>query len=289
MTGRGGEGVPSLEGHVALVTGCGRYRGIGRGIALALAAAGADIAVADVDPGGTRNAFEGGEEERAVGWKGLPSLVGELESLGRRALAVVGDVAAREDADRMVAEAVDHLGQVDILVNNAAAPHGEDRRVMWEVPEEAFDQVLRVDARGVFIMSVAVIKHLLARGSPGRIINMSSGAGRRGFAQRTAYSAAKFAVIGLTQSMALELAPYGITVNAVCPGAIDTARRTSTKARAAAGLESYGANDPRATGPPGGRLGSPADIGRAVVFLAEPAASFITGESLLVNGGLVLH
>lgn len=278
-----------LQSMTALVTGCGRFRGIGRGIALALAKAGADVAVADITEEGTRNDHESGEDDREAAWKGLPSLVEELTGMNRRAIAVTGDVAVRSDAERMVAQTVEHLGQVDILINNAAAPHGEDRNLMWEVPEAAFDEVLRVDAKGVFIMSTPVIKHLLERKAPGRIINMSSGAGRRGFARRTAYSAAKFAVIGLTQAMAQELAPHRITVNAVCPGAIDTARRTSTAARAAAGLESYSPEDPRAMGTPGNQVGTPADIARAVVFLAEPSAGFITGASLMVNGGLVMY
>lgn len=279
-----------LQGQVALVTGCGRLRGLGRGIALALAKAGADVAIADIKSDGTRNVYETGQDDLNAGWKGLPSLAAELSEMGARSIQVIGDVADQLDAERMVGETIAGLGQVDILVNNAAAPHGEDRNVVWKIPVEAFDEVMRVDARGVFLMSTPVIRHLLDRNAPGRIVNISSGAGRRGFALRTAYSAAKFAVIGLTQAMAQDLAPHGITVNAICPGAIDTARRTSTEAKVAEGDESYVIpGDPRSFGPLTGRVGTPDDIGRAVVFLAEPSATHITGESLMVNGGLVMY
>ena len=170
----------ALDGLVALVTGCGRYQGLGRGIALALADAGADVAVNDVTAGGTRNAAEGAAIEDEIGWNGLTSLVEEIESLGRRALAVVGDVADGADANRMVDQVGKGLGPVDILVNNAGAPHGADRGLTWEVPLDAFAEVLRINTTGVFLMSSAVTRQLLGRGAAGRIINISSGAGIRG-------------------------------------------------------------------------------------------------------------
>lgn len=277
----------ALDGQVALVTGCGRYRGLGRGIALALASAGADVALTDIARDGTRNVMEAGEEERAVGWKGLDSVVEEVEELGRRAVALLGDVGRAEDAQRMVDDAADALGAVDILVNNAGAPHGADRTWTWEVPEDAFDAVLRINTKGVFLMSSAVVRHLLGRESSGRIINIASGAGKRGFPQRAAYCASKFAVIGLTQSMAQELASRGITVNAVCPGAMNTARQASRAARAASGDDA----DAEAAPPvaPVNRLGEPLDVARAVAFLADPDADYITGQSINVDGGLIMH
>jgi 3-oxoacyl-[acyl-carrier protein] reductase len=269
-----------LDGQVALVTGTARYDGLGRGIARALAAAGADVMVTDLDPGGTRNVHESGEAEAAVGWAGLPDLVTELQGLGVRSASAVGDVGDKHDADRMVAEAIGTLGKVDILVNNAAAPHGRDRNWTWEVPEDAWDLVMRVNTRGPFLMSGAVTRHLLERRAKGRIVNISSGSGKRGYPQRAAYSASKFALIGLTQAMAQELAPHGITVNAVCPGAMATARQSYTKSDA----DAPGAVSPGSTIPVG-RLGLPGDVARAVVFLAEPSADFITGECIQVNGG----
>ena len=143
---------------------------------------------------------------------------------GSRALAQVGDVGNKDDAERMVADAIANFGKVDILVNNAAAPHGPDRDWTWKVSEEAWNEVFRVNTKGTFLMSTAVVRHLLERQAPGRIINIASTAGRHGLPQRAAYSASKFAIIGLTQAMAGELAANGITVNAICAGAMDTAR-----------------------------------------------------------------
>ena len=137
--------------------------------------------------------------------------------------------------------------------------------------------MVRINTIGVFLMSGAVVRHLLGRGAQGRIINISSGAGRRGMARRAAYCASKFAVHGLTESMALELAPHGITVNAIAPGAMDTARQSSREGRGADAL-------PPAV--PAGRIGVPDDIARAVVFLADPAADYITGQVLAVDGGV---
>jgi NAD(P)-dependent dehydrogenase (short-subunit alcohol dehydrogenase family) len=272
----------SLDGQVALITGCSRLKGLGRGIALALASAGADVVVTDIVETGTRNASESGEVEAAASWRGLASLVEELESIGCRVLSLLGDVGNKDDAERMVAEAIQHFGAVDILVNNAGAPQGPDRDLIWKISEEAWDEVFRVNTKGAFLMSTAVVRHLIEREAPGRIINIASSAGKRGLAQRAAYSASKFAVIGLTQAMAQELIPHGITVNAVCPGAIDTARGASRKARPA--------NESLA--PPStdfaGRIGQPTDVARIVEFLADPDSGFVTGQSIVVDGGLVM-
>ena len=214
-----------LDGQVALVTGCGRAKGIGRGVALALARAGADVAVTDVAPTGAPSPGKapaaGTSSEGLAGGtpsEGLDRLVVEIAGSGRRARGVLGDVSVKLDVDRLVEEVVEHFGRIDILVNNAAAPFGAERVWTWEVPEEEFDRVMGVNAKGVFLTSSAVIRHMLARGGPGRIINIVSGAGKKGMPRRALYSASKHAVVGLTQSMAMELAPRGVTVNAVCPG-----------------------------------------------------------------------
>ncbi|PYN50389.1 MAG: short-chain dehydrogenase, partial [Candidatus Rokuibacteriota bacterium] len=203
-----------FDGKIVLVTGCGRVRGMGRAIALAFARAGADVVATDIAAGGTRNENEEGLEEIRLGWKGLDSLAGEIQGFGRSVLTLVGDVSRAADAERFVAEALARFGRVDVLVNNAAAPHGADRRLLWEVPEEAWDLVLDVNLKGTFLMSRAVIPHMLSRRA-GRIINMASVSGKRGTARRGAYTASKFGVIGLTQAMAQELAALGITVNAI--------------------------------------------------------------------------
>src|SRR5262245_21693497 len=194
-----------FAGRVVMVTGCARARGIGRAIAVAFARAGADVVVTDVAAGGTRNENEEGLEEIRLGWKGLDSLAEEIKGLGRRVLTLVGDVSRAADAERFVADALAQFGHIDVLVNNAAAPHGADRRLLWEIPEEAWDLVIDVNLKGTFLMSRAVIPHMLKRGG-GRIINMASVAGKRGTARRGAYAASKFGVIGLTQALAQELA-----------------------------------------------------------------------------------
>ena len=276
-----------FDGKVVLITGCGRVRGMGRALSVAFARAGADIVATDIATGGTRNENEEGLEEIRVGWKGLESLVTEIEGLGRRAHTTVGDVSRAADAERFVAEALGRFGRVDVLVNNAAAPHGADRRLVWETPEEAWDLVLDVNLKGTFLMSRAVIPHMVARRS-GRIVNLASVAGKRGTARRGAYTASKFGVIGLTQVMAQELAAHGITVNAICPGSVDTSRRESTSRRERALAE----RDPGAPVmglPPTGRVARPDDIARLALFFASAQCDHITGQAWNVDGGAVMH
>ena len=262
-----------LLGKVALVTGCSRPAGIGRAIALGLARAGADVAVTARD----RPRPDGDP---------LDALAAEIARIGRAGVAVRGDVGVKADADRMVDEAVEQLGRVDVLVNNAAAPHGADRGPTWEVPEEAFDELIRVNAKGVFLMSAAVVRHLLARGALGRIVNIGSGVARRGMPNRAAYSASKSAVAGLTQSMATELGPHGIAVNTVHPGYISTGRSTPggwERLQEASRGASLGLKVPM------DRMGEPADVARVVVFLAGPASDYVTGQAINVDGGLMMN
>ena len=276
-----------FDGKTVMITGCARARGVGRAIAVAFARAGADVVATDVASGGTRNENEEGLEEIRLGWKGLESLAAEIEGLGRRVVTLVGDVSRSADADRMVAEALGRFGRLDVLVNNAAAPHGADRRLVWEVPEEAWDAVLGVNLKGVYLMCRAAVPHMLARRS-GRIINMASVSGKRGTPRRGAYTASKFGVIGLTQVLAQELASHGITVNAICPGSVDTSRRESTSRRERALAE----NDPHAqvlSLPPTGRVARPDDIARLAVFFAADESDHITGQAWNVDGGTVMH
>jgi NAD(P)-dependent dehydrogenase (short-subunit alcohol dehydrogenase family) len=276
-----------FAGRVVLVTGCARARGIGRAIAVAFAHAGADVVATDVAAGGTRNENEEGLEEIRLGWKGLDSLAEEIKGLGRRVLTLVGDVSCAADAERFVADALAQFGRIDVLVNNAAAPHGADRRLLWEIPEEAWDLVIDVNLKGTFLMSRAVIPHMLKRGS-GRIISMASVSGKRGTARRGAYTASKFGVIGLTQVMAQELGAHGITVNAICPGSVDTSRRESTSRRERA-LAERDPNAPVLSLPPSGRVARPDDISRLALFLASEASDHITGQAWNVDGGAVMH
>ena len=276
-----------FAGRVVMVTGCARARGIGRAIAVAFAHAGADVVVTDVAAGGTRNENEEGLEEIRLGWKGLDSLAEEIKGLGHRVLTLVGDVSRAADAERFVADALAQFGRIDVLVNNAAAPHGADRRLIWEIPEEAWDLVIDVNLKGTFLMSRAVIPHMLKRGS-GRIISMASVSGKRGTARRGAYTASKFGVIGLTQVMAQELGDHGITVNAICPGSVDTSRRESTSRRERALVE-RDPNAPVLSLPPTGRVARPDDIARLALFFASEASDHITGQAWNVDGGTVMH
>ena len=276
-----------FDGKIVLITGCARARGMGRAISVAFARAGADVVVTDLVAGGTRNENDEGREEVRIGWKGLDSLAGEIQALGRRVLTLVGDVSRATDAERFVADALAQFGRIDVLVNNAAAPHGADRRLLWEVPEEAWDLVIDVNLKGTFLMSRAVIPHMLSRGS-GRIINMASVSGKRGTARRGAYTASKFGIIGLTQAMAQELGAHGITVNAICPGSVDTSRRESTSRRERELVE----RDPNAPVlglPPTGRVARPDDIARLALFFASGLSDHITGQAWNVDGGTVMH
>jgi len=267
-----GDGSLPLLGKVAMVTGCSRHDGIGRAVALGLARAGADVAVTARD-------------RPRPGADPLDALVGEISSIGPAGVAVRGDVGVKADCDRIVAETVGALGGVDVLVNNAAAPHGADRGPAWEVSEEAFDEVMRVNTKGVFLMSAAVVRHLLDRGAPGRIVNIGSGVARRGMPDRAAYSASKAAVVSLTQSMATELGPHGIAVNTVNPGYIQTGRSTpgSWEQMQEASRGGLGLSVPL------DRMGEPADVARVVVFLAGPASDYVTGQAINVDGGLMMN
>ena len=276
-----------FAGKIVLVTGCARARGIGRAIAVAFAHAGADLVVTDVAAGGTRNENEEGLEEKRLGWTGLDSLAAEIKGLGRNALTLVGDVSRAADAQRFVADALAQFGRIDVLVNNAAAPHGADRRLLWEMPEEAWDMVIDVNLKGTFLMSRAVIPHMLERNS-GRIINMASVSGKRGTARRGAYTASKFGIIGLTQVMAQELGAHSITANAICPGSVDTSRRESTSKRERALVE-RDPNAPVLSLPPSGRVARPDDIARLALFFASEASDHITGQAWNVDGGSVMH
>jgi len=278
--------VNEFQGKSVLITGCGRVRGIGRALAVAFAAAGADVTATDIAAGGTRNENEEGLEEIRQGWKGLESLAAEIQGMGRQVLTLVGDVSRPADAERFVAESLARFGRIDVLVNNAAAPHGADRRLVWEVPEEAWDLVLDVNLKGTFLMSRAVIPHMLARRS-GRIINMASVSGQRGTPRRGAYTASKFGVIGLTQVLAQELAPHGITANAICPGSVDTSRRESTSRRDRA-LAEQTPGAPVLGLPPTGRVARPDDIARLALFFASEQSDHITGQAWNVDGGSVM-
>jgi NAD(P)-dependent dehydrogenase (short-subunit alcohol dehydrogenase family) len=277
-----------LDGRVALVTGAAGRRGLGRAIALRLAEEGADVVVNDIAATGTFARPAAGPD-----WAGLPDVVGEIAALGRRAVGIAADVADSRQVESMVEQSLDHFGHIDILVNNAGAPAGRDRVPVVELDEDSWDLVQRVNVKGTFLCCRAVAREMIQRGQGGRIINLSSVAGKRGVAHYGAYCASKFAVRGLTQVLALELAPHMITVNAICPGWVETERVDDISAALAGegvSRDAYRrqmvARVTRET--PLGRIAEVEDVAQLAAYLSSDQASYLTGLSINVAGGSLM-
>ena len=272
----------NLTGKVALVTGAGGRRGMGRAIACRLAAEGADLVVTDIVA-----------QTDTADWHGLPDVISQIEAMGRQALGLVADVSSAQQVEAMVRQTLDHFGHIDILVNNAGASAGDDRVPVVELTEAAWDRVNDVNAKGTFLCCRAVARSMIERGRGGRIINLSSTSGKIGVPRYAAYCASKFAVRGFTQALAHELAPYGINVNAVCPGLTETERIEDMAAALAP--EGVTATDHRrrmvqtaGADTPLGRVAQGADIARTVAFLASAESDYLTGLSINVAGGFLM-
>ena len=248
-----------LTGRVAFVTGGGR--GIGAGIAIALARQGADV---------------------AIGCVGHPAAAQEVlalvEKLGRRCTVVKGDVSDARSVDEMVKSVIGSLGRIDILVNNAGILSSEP---FVDLKEETWDKVLAVNLKGQFLVAQAVARHMISRGEGGRIVNVASigsGGVGVGFPGIAHYTASKGGVVAMTETMALELASHKITVNAVAPGVIATDMTTGMMADPA-GRAALMARIPL------GRAGTPNEVGAMVAFLASKESSYCTGGTFYVDGG----
>jgi len=243
-----------IADQAAFVTGA--QQGIGRAVALALARAGADVAVNYLDDAGA-----------------AARVVRDIEAMGRRAVLVQGDVSVPSQAEAMTATVVKALGGLDVLVNNA----GVFPRVPFlEMKEADWDLVLDVNLKGSFFCAQAAARLMVQRGRPGAIVNIASQA-VRGAVLGVHYSASKGGVVAMTRAMALELAPHGIRVNAVAPGLTDTAQPRYGHDEAALAA--------MARAVPLGRMARPEDIADVIVFLASDDARFITGETIHANGG----
>jgi 3-oxoacyl-[acyl-carrier protein] reductase len=248
----------SFTDRVAVVTGAGR--GIGAAIAARFAAGGATVAVLDLDPDTAEASSK------------------TISSAGGRALALGVDVGDEDAVEAAVARVAEEFGRIDILVNNAGVTRDN---MLFKMSAADWDTVLGVHLRGNFLMSRAVQKHMVER-RYGRIVSLSSRSalGNRGQAN---YSAAKAGVIGLTATLAIELGPFGITVNAVAPGFIDTDMTRATARRMGADPEEFAAA--AAAEIPARRVGKPEDVAAVVTFLASEDAGYVNGQTVHVNGG----
>ena len=271
-----------IAGRVALVTGAARRRGIGRATALRLAREGADVACLDI--GRPYADFP----DYPLGSTGeLDELVREIEAIGRRAIAVRADVSSEAEVEAAVG-AAGELGQISLVANVAGgAGLGMGAGPLMTISEAEFGRVVDVNLKGTWLVSRACARGMIAAGCDGRIVNVSSQAGKRPFAMLGAYCAAKAGVILLTQVLATELGPSGITVNAVCPGTVDTdlinkdhQLELLVGAGTPGGLAAWLSREI-----PLGRLETPDDVAAAIAMLMSDDAAYITGEAVNVSGG----
>ena len=244
-----------LESKSALVTGASK--GIGKSIAIELARRGADVSV---------NYFSDAS--------GADATVREIQALGRQAVAIQADAGSSSGVTSLFDQAIARFGSLDILVNNAGA---QVWKPMIEVTEEEWDRVIATNLKGCFLCTQLAARHMIGRGTGGRIVNIGSGCNKSPFPNLSAYTASKGGIEMFTKVAAMELGPHRITVNCVAPGAIEI-ERTRGEASDYAGTW--------ANLTPLGRIGQPPDVAQAVAFFASGEADFITGQTLWVDGGL---
>lgn len=244
----------ALEGRVALVTGAGR--GIGRALALALAGVGADIALA----------------ARSVGE--IEKVAAEVEGLGRRALAVPTDVTDEAEVERLVGRVLEELGGLDVLVNNSGVIHAAP---LVETSAEEWDRVVSTNLRGTFLCMRAAGRHFLERGE-GKVVNVASNFAFMGVPRFASYSASKAGVISLTRSAAIEWASSGVQVNAIAPGYVETDMNAAARSDEKISAKIVGQIPSR-------RMARAEELGPLVVYLASSASDFMTGETLVFDGG----
>jgi meso-butanediol dehydrogenase/(S,S)-butanediol dehydrogenase/diacetyl reductase len=257
-----------LEGKSCLVTGAGR--GIGRGIAVRLAADGASVAVADLDRSSAADVVE------------------EIEAAGGTAIAIAVDVADRGSVKAMIGDVVGNFGKLDVIFNNAGV---SEVRGLLDIREDDWHRIMNVNALGVLICMQEAAGQMISQGTGGKIVNTASIAGKQGYPSNPHYCASKFAVIGLTQAAARTFGRHGITANAFCPGVVATElweqldrefiERGETE-RPGQAMEEFG------SGIILGRVSQPTDIAGLAAFLASSDSDYITGQAINVDGGMLL-
>lgn len=251
----------SLEGRVAIVTGAGD--GIGRGIAIEMAKAGADVIVADLNPNKAEETVQ------------------RIEAIGVKTLNVIGDVTKPENVDALLKKAVEEFGTVDILVNNVGGILGVRGGVGFlDITEEFWTNIINLNLKSTFFCTQAFTKLMIDQKKGGNVINLSSLTDRAPWMPVIIYGSAKAGISNFTATVAVELGKHDIRVNAICPGSIETPL-VAELFREMPEMKAV-----RTKAVPLNRLGRPADIGRVAVFLASDAASYITGATIVVSGGL---
>ncbi len=276
----------TMKGKVAIVTGTASKRGMGHAIALRLAKEGADVVVMDKFAA-PKSMFPGDEA-----WRGLDEEVEQIEALGRKALAITMDISKSKDVDAAVAKTLEKFGKIDILVH-CAAVRGPVGTPMIEHTEKDWRDCLEINVLGTFLITKAVAKEMIARNKGGKMVILASMAGTHGVKGSSAYCASKYATIGLVKSLALELGPHHINVNAINPGAIITNLRDAAfeKMAKAQGVswEEARQKDYRMVenNVPWGRLGSVEEIADLACFLASDQSNYITAECVGITGGMV--
>jgi NAD(P)-dependent dehydrogenase (short-subunit alcohol dehydrogenase family) len=254
-----------LAGKIALITG--GASGFGRATALRFAEEGASVAIADVDPDWGKQVLD------------------RLEAQGAPAELIVGDISLAEGAERAVARTLERFGGIDVLVNNAGIAQGA-RSQSWNMPEEMWDRVLRVNLKSVYLCSRAAIPHMLARGR-GSIVNVASISASSGIGG-VAYGASKGGVLSYTRQAAMDLARRGVRVNAVSPGFMKTPMVTGER-KGTSAAEQQARMDEIAELAPVGHHGEAEDIANAIVYLASDEARYVTGAELVVDGGYLVR
>ncbi len=256
-----------LKQKTVIVTGAGR--GIGRAIALALAREGANVVVSDIN------------------LKEAKQVAQEIEDLGCASLAIRTDVTSKNDVDDLMSKTIEKFGALDIMVSNAGVSSMEN---VIDMPEEKWDFNMDVNLKGTFLVTQAAAKHMITQ-QKGKIICTASMAGKGGVATQAHYNSSKHGVVAYVKSLSQELAPFGITVNSICPGSIKTSMQDrevqwSAEIRGA-GATPESIREEMANFTPLGRIGLPEDVAKVVVFLASDDATFMTGQAINVTGGQI--